>query len=150
MQREITDPEVVGRTCRQFRLDCPSCDASLADLVGTGCPRCGQPLVLKVGLAEPRTGVFVTGLVFLGASLGFSVVLLVYFEIYSRYQAGRAPPRAGLWLGMLAAIGLAGLSGWLVLRKSIWRSRSVWPWLLVAGAVVYSLCSPVVFFLLIR
>lgn len=76
---------------RQFLAErdalCPNCGYNLRGLTGDRCPECNEPLVLKVGLSEPKLAEWMVGLVGVGMSTGFCLIVLLW-GIVAHFQRG--------------------------------------------------------------
>lgn len=67
---------------------CPSCGYNLRGLTGDRCPECNELLALKVGLSEPKLAEWMVGLVGIGMSTGFCLIVLLWGMVMSFRSRG--------------------------------------------------------------
>jgi hypothetical protein len=130
---------------------CPSCAHPLnSPLPGARCPACREPLVVRIGLVEPMTGSLIAGASGLGAALGFSGILAVYFTVVALFEG--FPMREfwrfalPMWLGAMVSGAVLALlisrrgRTWIRTRRAITRRVLVivclaLPLVLLAGLI---------------
>jgi len=76
------DREILTRYLATRDVTCPACGYDLRELTSPRCPECGAELVLRLTLARPRQGVYINGIVALGAGVGFHALILAYVGWY--------------------------------------------------------------------
>lgn len=103
---------------------CPNCGYNLRGLQGSTCPECGLSLSLRVNLTEQRMAAWVTGLIALACSLGWSGLFLLL--VVAVFLADMEP--IPWWIFAYFGTGFV-LSAVLVLswlkRRSEFRRRSI-------------------------
>ena len=111
---------------------CPSCRYNLRSLTGDTCPECGQRLRLQVGLVHPRLAAYITGLVGLAASMGFSGLLLgmlCFFVIFSKGWNDAIDDLIALIVGLV--VSGSCLTVWLWTSRWLRRLTPSKQWMLV-------------------
>lgn len=130
---------------------CPACTYDLRNLTGDRCPECGEVLLLRLTLEEPRQGAFITGLVALAASTGFSGLLLVYFCVRYMMSAGvgRIEEFGIVTSGGLVISSLM-LAAWVLARRKLRRLRFAFRWAWAGACFLVPITNLSVFTLTIR
>lgn len=138
-QHPAPDAPTLLRTYLADRSEpCPNCEYDLRGLTGDTCPECGLELVLRVGLAEPRQAAFITGLIGLAASAGFSGLVAVYLLIALVRTVGfggysyLANEFVVITSGLVVSTGTLAL--WLKLRRWLRARTPMVRWVAVIGA----------------
>ncbi len=102
---------------------CPSCGYDLRSLTGHACPECGELLRLRVGLEQPKLAAFVTGIIGIACSLGFSGMFLI--AMFIQLASNNMPPSivSEILVALLPGLVVSGLVLWVWLRVSAWIRR---------------------------
>lgn len=88
----MEDRDLVPLFLRGRGVRCPACGYPLTDLPRGVCPECGLALVLRLALTKPKQGVYITGLIGLGAGIGFHGMLLLYFAYMVWFEGSMGGP----------------------------------------------------------
>jgi hypothetical protein len=72
-------PELLRQFLADRDIECPGCGYNLRGLTGDRCPECASALALAINLHEPRSAAFISGLVGIGAGLGFNGLIFGWF-----------------------------------------------------------------------
>lgn len=121
---------------------CPACATALSHAPADTCPKCNTELKLAVTPIEPQLGAFISGVVALAASFGFSGLLL--FGIWLTISPGYSMPReSSLTLTIACVTSAIALSVWLLMRRAFQKCSpaaratiSACCWLVPATAVI--------------
>ena len=143
----MTHSRIDDRLLRVYLRDrheqCPRCNYDLCNLTGDRCPECGDQFCLSVRLVEPKLAAFITGLVGLACSLGFSGLFILFGVLMSLYFNDWLP--FNVWAYLLTSLIISGLLLGLWISQASWvrscQTRNRWLlaclcWLLPAGNVV--------------
>jgi len=145
-QRTDGSPPLLQQYLAEHEAPCPGCGYNLCALTGDQCPECGQQLALRVELAEPKLAAFITGLVGLAASAGFSGLLLGWLAI-TLIVRGHWPGDGqlnGILVGGLV-MSLALLGRWVQRRRWLRCQSTGKRWALVVFCCALPLLNLTVF-----
>lgn len=98
---------------------CPACAAAISHAPADACPKCNTELKLAVTPIEPRLGAFISGVVALAASFGFSTLML--FGIWLSIPSGEnysMPRETLLTLAIASSTSAITLSVWILMRRA--------------------------------
>jgi len=127
---------------------CPACGYNLRALKGQTCPECGDLLRLRIGLDQPRRAAFITGLVALASSVGFSGLLLAYFMYVFGVSPMRIRGQAWTIFSVTAGefvVSAILLTGWMLAGRRIRRCAPIVRWMLALACLAIPAISLVIF-----
>ena len=142
-----TDQQLLEQFLSGRDESCPICGYSLRDLRGGRCPECGDTLRLRVGVEHPKRAAFVTGVVGLAGSLGFSALLLALFlyrTLLLRPQAGFAWETCYL-ISAECLVSALLLTIWVLNGRRIRRLSAVARWILAFICAIVPFIELIVF-----
>ncbi|MCI0674195.1 MAG: hypothetical protein L0Y42_00275 [Phycisphaerales bacterium] len=102
---------------------CPRCRYNLRALRGHSCPECGERISLQIGPGHPRQPAFITGIIGLAASAGFSGLLLAYVLFHALVVPTRLWWPFALVTGVEFVVSALLLTIWLMAGPRIRRLR---------------------------
>ncbi|MFG0305163.1 MAG: hypothetical protein ACF8Q5_02975 [Phycisphaerales bacterium JB040] len=141
------DREILARYLATRDVACPACGYDLRELVSPRCPECGAELELRLTLARPRQGVYINGIVALGAGVGFHALILAYIGWYYLTDGYFGP---GLLQCVPLLVGLAVEGPALVVWTRSWmalqRRAGAPGWTLVGVCWIVTVASAFWFF----
>ncbi len=116
-------------------IGCSSCGYNLRGLMSERCPECNEPLILKVGLTEPKLAEWMVGLVGVGMSTGFCLIVLLWGTV-AHFRRGGVPIDELLPLIVGVCLGAGLLLYWGRFgRRTLSRIGPNGRWPLVVGIV---------------
>ena len=130
---------------------CPSCDYDLRGLTKSSCPECGQVLELRVALATPNFAPYITGIVAIGMSLGYSFMATGF--ISAAILPGNLSLNATwrrFYISVIATlvISTACLVVWIRLSRWLRRQRPARRWMLAVCCIALPVVDAVLLLLI--